>query len=163
MAPRLRQYNEHYPVMYRFWFEGLYKDKYYYMGDAELMSAALLLDVGVYYIGLVIPAYKNPERALLDLPFQGRPGRIAAAVVKFYQSRLVTLGKRRWATGYHGKNNAGWRELYTGFSPDFSLRKLMRKGLFRWWKAELTNLRLMFASPARVPAAESSAPAPVEA
>ena len=36
------------------------KDKYYYMGDAELMSAALLLDVGTYFIGLVIPVYNNP-------------------------------------------------------------------------------------------------------
>jgi flavin-dependent dehydrogenase len=163
VAPRVRLYNEHYPVMYRHWFEGLYKDKYYYMGDAELMSAALLLDVGLYYLGLVIPAYKNPEAALLDLPFQGRPGRITAAMVKFYQRRLVALGKRRLATGYYGKHNAGWRELYVGFSPDPSLWKLVRKGLFRWWRAELTNLRLMVASPARVPAAESSAPAPVEA
>ena len=120
VASHLRLYNEHYPVMYRSWFEGLYKDKYYYMGDAELMSAALLLDVGVYYIGLVIPAYKNPERALLDFPFQGPAGQIAAAMVKFYHSRLATLGKRRSATGYHGKHNAGWRELYTGFSPDFA-------------------------------------------
>jgi hypothetical protein len=24
---------------------------------------------------------------------------------------------------------------------------LLRKGLFRWWRAELTNLRLMFVSP----------------
>src|SRR6266581_530386 len=163
VAPHLRLYNEHYPVMYRAWFEGLYKDKYYYMGDAELMSAALLLDVGVYYIGLVIPAYKNPERALLDFPFQGRPGRIAAVVVKFYQRRLVTLGKRRWAAGHHGKNNAGWRELYTGFSPDFSLQKLMRKGLFRWWRAEATNLWLILRAGARGAAVrDSAAPAACE-
>ena len=36
-------YNQQYPVTYRYWFETLYKDKYYYMGDADLMSAALLL------------------------------------------------------------------------------------------------------------------------
>ncbi len=149
--------------MYRYWFEGLYKDKYYYMGDAELMSAALLLDVGLYYLGLVIPAYKNPEAALLDLPFQGRPGRITATLVKFYQRRLVALGKRRWATGYYGKHNAGWRELYVGFSPDPSLWKLVRKGLFRWWKAELTNLRLMCVPSAAAPATSDSAAAPAEA
>src|SRR6266446_3630456 len=126
VTDQLRCYNEQYSITYRYWFESLYKDKYYYMGDAELMSAALLLDVSSYYAGLVIPAYKNPERALLDFPFQGRPGRIAAAMVKFYHSRLATLGKRRWAAGYHGKNNAGWRDLYAGFSPDFSLWKLMR-------------------------------------
>jgi hypothetical protein len=142
--------------MYRHWFEALYKDKYYYMGDAELMSAGLLLDVSLYYIGLVIPAYKNPERALLDLPFQGRSGRIVAATVKFYQRRLATLGKQRWALGYHGKHNAGWRELYRGFSPDPSLWKLLRKGLFRWWKAELTNLWLILRSGSRRSAATST-------
>src|SRR3984893_5467510 len=157
VASSLRHYNEHYPVMYRQWFEGLYKDKYYYMGDAELMSAGLLMDVGLYYAGLVIPAYKNPERALLEFPFQGRPGAIVGALVKFYERRLATFGKRRWATGYHGKKNIGWRELYVGFSPDPSLWKLLRKGVFRWWRAELTNLALMLRSNARPSAAQNSA------
>jgi hypothetical protein len=157
------QYNEQYSIMYRSWFETLFKDKYYYMGDAELMSAAFLLDVASYYFGLVIPAYRNPEKAFLELPFQGTPGRIAAGMIKFYNRRLVALAKRRLATGHFGKHNAGWRELYDGFVPDFRVTKLLRKGLFRWWKAELTNLRLMFASPARTAAKPSSAVAPAEA
>ena len=49
VADSLRHYNVQYPVTYRSWFESLYKDKYYYMGDAELMSTALLLDVSSYY------------------------------------------------------------------------------------------------------------------
>ena len=43
-------------------------------------------------------------------------------------------------------HNAGWRELYDGFVPDIRLHKLIRKGLLRWWKAELLNLRFLFAS-----------------
>ena len=65
VAPRLDYYNEQYPVTYRLWFETLYKDKYFYMGDAELMSAALLLDVGSYFVGLVTPVYKNPSASSL--------------------------------------------------------------------------------------------------
>jgi hypothetical protein len=163
VASKVEQYNEQYPIMYRSWFETLFKDKYYYMGDAELMSAAFLLDVASYYFGLVIPAYRNPEKAFLDLPFQGTPGGIAAGVIKFYNRRLVTLAKRRLATGHFGKHNAGWRELYDGFVPDFRVTKLLRKGLLRWWKAELTNLRLMFASPATTATKQSSAVAPAEA
>jgi len=162
-SERLRHYNEQYSIMYRYWFEALYKDKYYYMGDAELMSAALLLDVTSYYLGLVIAAYKNPEKAFLELPFHGATGRIAAAVMKFYNRRLAVLGKRRLATGYFGKRNAGWRELYDGFIPEARVAKLFRKGLFRWWKAELTNLRLMFASSTHVAPASSSAAAAAEA
>ena len=148
VAERLRYYNAQYPVTYRFWFETLYKDKYFYMGDAELMSAALLLDVGSYFVGLVTPVYKNPEREFLRLPFEGTPGRVVAAMMSFYNRRLVALAKRRLVTGTYGRRNAGWRELYDGFVPDIRVRKLIQKGLFRWWRAELTNLRLILRPPA---------------
>ena len=133
------------------------------MGDADLMSAALLLDVSSYYLGLVIPTYRNPERAFLNLPFRGLPGRLVAAMMKFYNRRLATLGNRRWTTGYYGRHNAGWRELYDGFVPDRRVAKLFRKGLLRWWKAEIMNLKLMFAAPVRMSAKQSSAATPVEA
>ena len=163
VTANVTHYNAQYPIMYRSWFEALYKDKYYYMGDAELMSAGFLLDVASYYFGLVIPAYRNPEKAFLVLPFHGRRGRIAASLMKFYNRRLVALAKRRLATGYFARRNVGWRELYDGFVPDFRVTKLLRKGLLRWWKAELTNLRLIFASPATTPAKRSEAGTPVEA
>jgi len=146
VTERLAYYNAQYPVTYRLWFETLYKDKYFYMGDAELMSAALLLDVGAYFVGLVSPVYRDPEREFLRLPFEGTPGRVVAGMMKFYNRRLVTLAKRRLATGRYGRRNAGWRELYDGFVPDSRVRKLIRKGLFRWWKAELVNLQLMVAA-----------------
>ena len=133
------------------------------MGDAELMSASLLLDVSLYYIGLVIPAYRDPENAFLELPFQGRIGRAVAAGVSFYNRRLATLGKRRWVTGYFGKHNCGWRELYDGFSPDRRLRKLMQKGVLRWWRAELTNLRLILLANGRMPRGVESAASSAEA
>ena len=110
------------------------------------MSAALLLDVGTYFIGLVRPVYAHPERAFLELPFEGRPGRIFAGMMKFYNRRLSSIAKNRIVHGACGAANSGWRELYDGFVPDFRLQKLIRKGLFRWWRAELRNLRFLFAS-----------------
>jgi hypothetical protein len=163
VAEQLAYYNEQYPVMYRYWFETLYKDKYYYMGDAELMSAALLLDVSSYYLGLVIKAYLDPERAFLDLPFRGRIGHFVGEMMKFYNRRLVALAQRRLATGHYGEHNAGWRELYDGFVPDSRVYKFLRKGLFRWWKAELTNLKLMFVSSPQPDASAKAAPARVAA
>jgi flavin-dependent dehydrogenase len=156
VAESLTYYNEQYPITYRLWFETLYKDKYYYMGDAELMSAALLLDVGMYFIGLVIPVYRDPEKEFLRLPFEGAAGRVVGGLMKFYNRRLVALAQRRLATGCYGKRNAGWRELYDGFVPDGRVRKLIRKGLFRWWRAELTNLRLILTPGAKRHVATSS-------
>jgi hypothetical protein len=110
------------------------------------MSAALLLDVGSYFAGLVRPLYANPEREFLHLPFEGLPGRIVSSMMTFYNRRLVALAKRRVMTGRYGRRNAGWRELYDGFVPDLRVRKLLWKGLFRWWKAELYNLWLIFSA-----------------
>ena len=155
VAESLAYYNEQYPITYRLWFETLYKDKYYYMGDAELMSAALLLDVGMYFIGLVIPVYRDPEKEFLRLPFEGAAGRVVGGMMKFYNRRLVALAQRRLATGCYGRRNAGWRELYDGFVPDGRVWKLIRKGLFRWWRAELTNLRLILIPGAKQQAAVS--------
>ena len=152
-------YNEQYPLMYRGWFESLYKDKYFYLGEADLMSAALLLDVSSYYVGLVASAYRNPEETFSRLPFEGKPGRIAAAVMSFYSGRLTAIAKRRAAAGRLGEVNAGWRELYGGFVPDFSLRKHFTRGLLRWWKAELKNLTL---SPRAFQTAPSATADPVE-
>jgi hypothetical protein len=61
----------------------------------------------------------------------------------FYNRRLVALAKRRWATGYYGKRNAGWRDLYDGFVPDTRVRKQIWRGLQRWWKCEVINVGLM--------------------
>jgi flavin-dependent dehydrogenase len=158
-----RYYNEQFATTYRLWFETLYKDKYFYLGEADLMSAALLLDVGTYFIGLVRPIYAHPERAFLKLPFEGTSGRLFGAMMKFYNRRLSALAKNRIAHNACGTQNAGWRELYDGFVPDFRLQKLIRKGLFRWWKAELLNLRFLFGGPKRAPGTTAPAAATVEA
>jgi hypothetical protein len=163
VAERLRYYNEQYPIAYRYWFESLYKDKYYYMGDADLMSAALLLDVSSYYIGLVRAAYRDPECEFLHLPFTGIGGRLARNAMSFYNRRLAALAKRRLATGYYGANNAGWRELYDGFVPDIRLRKQISRGLRRWWKCELINVALMLRRPAGTETTQQSATVPTQA
>jgi hypothetical protein len=75
----------------------------------------------------------------------------------------TALPRRRLATGHFARNNSGWRELYDGFVPDFRVTKLLRKGLFRWWRAELTSLRLMFVSPVAESLKEPSAASTVAA
>ena len=143
VAQRLSHYNQQYPITYRFWFESLFRNKYYYMGDADLMSAALLLDVSSYYIGLVQAVYRDPEREFLNLPFTGNGGKLVRGIMSFYNRRLTTMANRRWATGYYLKRNAGWRELYDGFVPDARLGRHILRGLGRWFKCELINLALM--------------------
>src|SRR5437763_13002279 len=106
------------------------------------MSAAVVRVVYRYFICLVRPVYRDPECAFSRLPFEGRPWRLSASMMKFYRQRLVALAKNRAAAGRLGEMNSGWRELYDGFVPDFRLRKQIRQGLFRWWSAEWKNLTM---------------------
>ncbi len=156
---QLAYYNTQYPVTYRSWFESLYQNKYFYLGEADLMTAGLLLDVSSYYVGLVIPAYRNPEEAFSHLPFEGPPGGVAARIMKFYGGRLAKLAQRRAAAGRLGEMNHGWRELYDGFVPDWRLRKLFFRGLRHWLRAEWKNLWL---SPRPAVGAESISARPAE-
>jgi hypothetical protein len=80
-------------------------------------------------------------------------------MMKFYNRRLSALAKNRIAHGVGGTHNSGWRELYDGFVPDIRLHKLIRKGLFRWWKAELLNLRFLFAGRKQTLGTPAAAPA----
>ena len=120
----------------------IYRDKYFYLGDAELMAAAFLLDISVYHLGPVRQVYENPDEQFDFLPFDGVPGKIAASLLKFYNRRLSVLARRKIAAGVYGNRNENWRLLVGGFVPDASMLKLVRQGLLRWWRAELRCLFL---------------------
>ena len=72
----------------------------------------------------------------------GVPGRIVAAVMRFYNARLVRLARRKLAAGVYGEGNCGWRLLVPGFAPEPGVGKLLLKGVRRWLAAEWRNLFL---------------------
>ena len=60
----------------------------------------------------------------------------------FYNRRLSIIARKRWAAGCYGRRNTGHRFLiWQGASPDFRLWRLLRNGLWSWFKAELGALR----------------------
>jgi hypothetical protein len=140
VSAEIASYNARFAFCYRAWFDALYRDKYFYMGDAELMSAAFLLDVASYHLGPVWQVYRDPATQFDFFPFDGAPGRIAARVMRFYNRRLVVLAQRKIAAGTYGARNAGWRLLVPGFAPEPATFKLLIRGLRRWLVAEMRNL-----------------------
>src|ERR1044072_3413621 len=48
----VHKYNDSFAQCYRYWFEAVYKDKYEYMGEFDLMNIALLFDLCLYYLGV---------------------------------------------------------------------------------------------------------------
>lgn len=151
-------YNERFAYCYQAWFDAIYRDKYFYLGDAELMAAAFLLDVSSYHLGPVRQVFADPATQFDELPFDGIPGRIARKTMAFYNRRLSALARKKIAAGTYGDRNANWRLLVAGFVPEPSVLKPFVKGLLRWWRAEL---RCAFLRPVagRERAGAASAPA----
>ncbi len=137
-AVDLACYNRRFAFCFRSWFEAIYLDKYYYLGDAELMAAAILVDISTYHLGPVRQVYADPATMFGSFPFDGRPGRIAARLIAFYNRRLVAIAKKRLAAGTYGTRNAGWRLLIGGFTAEPKVSgRLLFKGLWKWIKMEI--------------------------
>jgi hypothetical protein len=148
-------YSRAYVESYMAWFHALYKDKYFYLGDLDMMWAAFLLDIGCYYLGPVYHVYKHPDSEYRQLPYNGPVGARVATFMAFYNRRLSHLARRRLAAGVYGKNNLDNRRLICqGFSIDRKLMRLIRIGLTGWLRLEWENLWL------RPKPGTSPAPAP---
>lgn len=126
MEARVAQHNERFLLSYQRWFDSLYRDKYYYMGDWELMTMAFRLDLGLYYIGVVRWGFRYGRGALECPPFAAdHPGaRIAFRVMSLYNRRLVAIAQSRRERGVWGKSN---NRNYFGFiSYEFNNRLAWR-------------------------------------
>lgn len=139
----VEDYNQRFRFCFRSWFECIYRDKYFYLGDAELMAAAFLMDIATYHLGPVMQVYEDPATMFTDFPFDGRPGRIAARLITFYNRRLSRIARKRIAAGRYGEKNAGWRLLVGGFTPEHKVAgRLLFDGIIRWLKLEWSALWL---------------------
>ncbi len=101
----ISEHNTYFENSYERWFNSLYKDKYYYMGDFELMSFAFKLDLALYYLGVVSRPYLMGVESL-TVPSFGQDGaKWPARFMSFYNRRLVKIAKKRLASGRWGRNN----------------------------------------------------------
>jgi len=146
------EYNERYPEAYMQWFRALYVDKYYYIGDAELMYAAFLLDLATYFLGPVKFVYEDTEKEFPKMPFNGPIGAGIAKFMAFYNRRLATIARKRIAAGTYGRRNTNTDAylIARAFSHGPAALTHLRWGLMAWMKAEVNALFL--------PAPKSDAP-----
>ena len=132
----LEKMNDGFRVSFEMWLEAIYKDKYHYIGDADLMSAAMLMDVGCFFIGPVRSLYIDHEAGFLDFPYSGVIGGAVGKFMKLYNRRLAAIAQRRHALGHYGLHNLNRRELYPGFGPGASALPLLFRGIRKWIRAE---------------------------
>ncbi len=138
---QVEQYNREYPISYRRWYEALYKNKYHYLGDAEIMWGAFLLDIATYFIGPVRVVYDFPDKEFGLLPYHGKAGTFFAKLMALYNRRFVAIAKKRMRCGTYGASNKGKRFLLAkGFSPTLGTFSIMGQGIRHWLKLEVKNL-----------------------
>ena len=116
MAGRIATYNRDFALSHRSWFEAVYKDKYEYMGEWDLMSLAFRLDLGMYYLGIVSQPFKFGPRALLTPPFTVPVSRPVFHLMRAYNRRFASIARRRRRVNALGRSNCGNRCLIPGFT-----------------------------------------------
>lgn len=111
-APRIARHNENFTLSYQRWFDAVYRDKYAYMGDHQLMTLAFRLDLGLYYLGVVSRPFKLGAAALESPSFSGSASAPFARFMALYNRRLAAIARTRLARGVWGASNNG---RYVGF------------------------------------------------
>lgn len=139
LGERIVKYNRDFSVSHRRWFEAVYKDKYEYMGEFDLMSLAFRLDLGLYYWGVVEVPFHYGEEALLAPPFSPPTGRLFAALMRTYNQRFAKMARRRRREGRLGLTNKERRCLIPGFMIQRSNMLLLFPMLAAWAWLELTE------------------------
>lgn len=121
------------------WYQAIFRDKYVYMGDFELMRIAFLVDIALYYFGVVMQPYKRGRATIGDGMFATTPALPFYWFMRWVNRRLAAIGASRRQRGTFGRHNAQRRMLVPGFAFDFSIPKATAKALVSLFKLELTE------------------------
>jgi flavin-dependent dehydrogenase len=139
LAPMIAEHNETFVRSYWRFFRAAYKDKYYYMGESDLLSAAMLIDTAQYYIFVVIPAYRLMKK-FHWMPVLGpKPAFISYHLMRVYNLRFKAIAESRRAAGMSGALNDG-RRIKAYFNLGWAPAQMLMRGLKIWMKAELAML-----------------------
>lgn len=157
----LARHNRDFTRSFRRWFEAVYRNKYEYMGDYELMRLAFLLDLGFYYLGVASQPFKRGLDGLRTTVFSTAPSVPCFYLMRAYNRRFAAIARARRVRGAWGRRNEGCRFLFDGytFAPSNSTR--MIRALLGWGWLELREGWRSWLAPKPIPAAapEKAAPA----
>jgi flavin-dependent dehydrogenase len=165
VSARIREHNETFVRSYHRFFRAAYKDKYYYMGESDLLSASFLLDTAHYYIFVVIPAYRLMKK-FYWMPVLGpKPAFISYHLMSFYNRRFKSIAINRRAVGEAGVRNDA-RRINAYYNLNLAPFQMALRGARLWMFAELDNVRLAVKrllsrageAPAHHEAADATAP-----
>jgi flavin-dependent dehydrogenase len=145
VAMMIREHNETFLRSYDRFFRAAYRDKYYYMGEHDLLTASFMMDTAFYYNFVVIPAYRFFGK-FQWMPVLGpKPAGFAFNLMKLYNRRFKTIAIARREAGEAERRNNGRRVslfMNLGLAPSW----VFTRAATMWMKAEIDLLRLRLMS-----------------
>jgi hypothetical protein len=162
IKPMLERHNRDFSRSYARWFSAVYKDKYEYMGDYDLMRLAFQMDLGMYYIGVASQPFRRGTEALAEPVFSTGPSVPFFYWMRLYNRRFAQIARARRRRGVWGKSNDCRRCLVPGFTFSPKSSWPVVKSLVGWFWIELTEgWRTWFVSDTKSqPAGQAVSPAP---
>ena len=139
ISSALERHNRDFVRGYERWFEGVYRDKYQYLGDYELLRLAFILDLGFYYLGVASQPYKRGLWALKNPVFSELPSVPVFYLMRAYNRRFARIAEHRRARGLLGRRNHGRRFMFGGFTFHVSSSLPLIKALLKWGCLELSE------------------------
>jgi flavin-dependent dehydrogenase len=135
---RLAKHNEEFVRSYDRWLSAIYLGKYELMGDAELTTTAFLLDIALYYLGVVRPVFQDLDNLKNPVLGQSLPqAKLSYRFMRFYSERLVGIARKKRAEGTYGKRNGDTRIYFGDVGLGWSTTRRLLRGLRMWGKLEL--------------------------
>lgn len=155
IAPLVAQHNATFSRSYQRWFAAIYKDKYEYMGDYDLMKRAFQIDLGLYYFGVASQPFKMGPKALTQPVFSTGPSVPFFHFMRIYNRRFAQIARARRRRNAWGRCNSHRRMMIPGFTFSGKSAMPVVKALVGWaWLEATEGWRSWFNS-----AAHSGAPA----
>src|ERR1043166_281556 len=139
LASKIEIHNRDFCRSYDRWFIGIYKDKYHYFGEFDLVKAAFLLDLGFYYLGVAVQPFKRGDQALLEPVFSTKGSVPFYHLIRFYNRRFAQMARVRRARKTLGRYNDCRRFMFGGYTFEPSSSWPIFKGLGQWLALELTE------------------------
>jgi flavin-dependent dehydrogenase len=139
MAQRIEEHNRKFNSSYQSWFQAVYKDKYEYMGEFDLLRLAFLMDLGLYYFGIVSQPFRLGPKALLTPPFSVPVSRPIFYFMRTYNRRLARIARRRRRLNMLGKTNRMHRFLTEGYTLNRADMRIVFRAALQWLCLELAE------------------------
>jgi hypothetical protein len=152
VAERVARHNANFTASHDRWFDAIYRDKYYYMGDHELMTLSFRLDFGLYYLGVVARPFRQGRSALEIPPFAAPGAKTVSRLMALYNRRIAAIARSRMARGTWGRRNQGRYYGFISYELNRGLPYRVAAAVAAWIGLELREgWRSWFAAPAPAP------------